>query len=1304
MSTIKNLQAVTTITGGILFPVVDTDLATKSVSFAELGGYVQGTIVRGATGAFGATGATGPKGSTGAGATGGVGGTGATGSQGATGPTGSTGPQGSTGILGSTGATGYGYNGATGATGFRGPPGATGSTGPQGSTGATAPLATRIIPGSVAPGYTLNFNTTTGVIDMPQYMFTTSTVTFDRVNATSSFDSTKRVITEIDITLSGGGLTISTGTQLGPTAQFNITNIDTLQLVTSRFNGNFTTQQLQFQNATSATGFAAAALALTGGMAIGQNLIVGTTISSSGTMYAVGAQVVTTATLNGFAGGNLIAGTDTAIVVGGSQTTIWNTSTLATVAGRGATTDQIIRVTNTTNSVSSSSGAIVISGGLGVAKDLWVGGDIYVDGAQTFINKTNISSGDQTITLSTGSTASSGIANGAGLQIGTVASPWITWLYDGSTNWVSSQGVKVTNTLTVVSTVTSTGTTYGAVQIAGGVGIAKDVYIGGGLNLSGTGNIVASPTGTITMNPSGAVLISGQSTLTLGTGTQLTGFNSSNIIGNQSTQNLFTTTSWMNFATTATTVYIGATSTSSVTYLNSPTIVGSSSTQNVFNTVATTVNAFGGASTLNLGAGAGTINVGATIASAQPIVNLFNTTVGTLNIGGAANSIVVGGSAQGGTLQLTPWIQVGTSATQILYNSAATTIFFGGASANMYVGNSSGSFIHNHPTVGGSQATVNLWNTTATTVNAFGAASNINMGAAGGILTLNASTVTSSLSGVTLFSGTLTTTVYAFNSATTIQIGQASSILTLSPQEIRGTTGTQYLFNTTATSMYFAGSSTFIAVGSPTSGQGNIVFYNQQVTFGNPGGTLQMTAQSANTINLFNTTATTMNFAGAATAISIGAQNAATLTLSPGTTVGSNTTQNLFNTVATTMNFAGAATSLTIGATTGLTSVRTTATSFPNSTTMLIGSAATNARFPYAQVSVSTTPGGIQQNETTTNIGLIAEAIGVNSGNYGVGVYGVGYSAGNARGTGVTGEGHVSATGDTASAIGVRGYSLDTHAGGLNVGLFADAGGSAIGNYGLYINSGNIYTGGATSWALNGNLTFTGAYALTLSGDLLGTTTQNAFTASTTLNVGNAATQVSIGATTGAFIHNNPTVGGSQATVNLWNTTATTINLGGAGTTVSIGATTGGLNINNPTVGGSQSTVNLWNTTATTINFGGAATAINIGASTGITTITNSLTVVGGLSFGYASYTTSSAVASNVSIVGIRSSAPISMTLPAVVTGKTLQIKDELGNSATYPITIIPASGTIDGQGNFILSANYGSITVYSNGTNWFII
>jgi hypothetical protein len=413
-----------------------------------------------------------------------------------------------------------------------------------------------------------------------------------------------------------------------------------------------------------------------------------------------------------------------------------------------------------------------------------------------------------------------------------------------------------------------------------------------------------------------------------------------------------------------------------------------------------------------------------------------------------------------------------------------------------------------------------------------------------------------------------------------------------------------------------------------------------------------------------------MNFAGAATAVSIGAQNAATLTLSPGTVVGSNTTQNLFNTVATTMNFAGAATTLTIGnsgttvnlngtittpsisssiatpsttfnlinstattvnfagaatgltigATTGLTTIRTTATSFPNSTSVLIGSQANNTRFPNALVVISTTTPGIQQNETH-NIGIMAEGTAnpLNTSTFGIGVYGVGYTSSATRSGGVVGEAHVSATGDTGSAIGVRGYSNDVHAGGFNIGLYGDATNGSS-NYALYLNQGGIYNNYALTWTMNGNLTFSGAYAMTLSGDLLGTTTQNVFTASTTLNVGSAAT------------------------------------------------------------------------------------AIRIGAATGITTITNSLTVVGGVNLGYASYTTSSAIANNVSLVGIRAVAPISMTLPAVYTGKTLNIKDELGNAVTYPITITPASGTIDGTSSFTISANYGTIALYSNGTNWFII
>jgi hypothetical protein len=92
------------------------------------------------------------------------------------------------------------------------------------------------------------------------------------------------------------------------------------------------------------------------------------------------------------------------------------------------------------------------------------------------------------------------------------------------------------------------------------------------------------------------------------------------------------------------------------------------------------------------------------------------------------------------------------------------------------------------------------------------------------------------------------------------------------------------------------------------------------------------------------------------------------------------------------------------------------------------------------------------------------------------------------------------------------------------------------------------------------------------------------------------------------------------------------------------------------------------------------------------------------MSFSYASYTTSSAIASTVDLAGIRATAPIVITLPTVGTGKVITIKDESGNAQTYGINIVPASGTIDGQSNYQMSANYESLSLYSNGTNWFII
>lgn len=155
---------------------------------------------------------------------------------------------------------------------------------------------------------------------------------------------------------------------------------------------------------------------------------------------------------------------------------------------------------------------------------------------------------------------------------------------------------------------------------------------------------------------------------------------------------------------------------------------------------------------------------------------------------------------------------------------------------------------------------------------------------------------------------------------------------------------------------------------------------------------------------------------------------------------------------------------------------------------ILIGAAtsANSTRFPNALSIISNTAAGIQKNESH-NIGLVAEGT-ANSSNtaiYGIGVYGVGYTASATRCSGVVGEGHVSATGDTGYAIGIRGYANDTHAGGSNIGLYGEATNGAT-NYALYMNAGDIYSTVAQTWTFGtGGITLAGT--LTVNGALSAT-------------------------------------------------------------------------------------------------------------------------------------------------------------------------------------------------------------------------
>ena len=150
------------------------------------------------------------------------------------------------------------------------------------------------------------------------------------------------------------------------------------------------------------------------------------------------------------------------------------------------------------------------------------------------------------------------------------------------------------------------------------------------------------------------------------------------------------------------------------------------------------------------------------------------------------------------------------------------------------------------------------------------------------------------------------------------------------------------------------------------------------------------------------------------------------------------------------------------------TTLGTTTPSSSKFTTTLVGANANFTDFPNAQFVASQANTGSAH---IFNIGVAGEGVAtdiVGAGQWGVGVYGTGATAGATRGIGVVGDGHVGNTADTAAAIGVRGYSTNTHSGGQNIGLYSQATGGAS-NYSLFMASGNIYSAVTQTWAVPDN-------------------------------------------------------------------------------------------------------------------------------------------------------------------------------------------------------------------------------------------
>lgn len=207
----------------------------------------------------------------------------------------------------------------------------------------------------------------------------TSTINGSEIITTATIDSFSRkifIFAGTDTAISSNVTTTST--------TYTIWNTSTFQTVTNR--GNSTTNIISFLNTTNSANTTTGAVIVSGGIGVVKDVYIGGVINIANTSTMVGAEILTTATFRRL----FTAGTD--INITNSTTDISlvfsNTSTLQSVTNRGSTTTNIVHFSNTANSTSTTTGAVVVAGGMGV------GGRIYAESLQitdAIIDSTQIS-------------------------------------------------------------------------------------------------------------------------------------------------------------------------------------------------------------------------------------------------------------------------------------------------------------------------------------------------------------------------------------------------------------------------------------------------------------------------------------------------------------------------------------------------------------------------------------------------------------------------------------------------------------------------------------------------------------------------------------------------------------------------------------------------------------------------------------------------------------------------------------------------------------------------------------------------
>ena len=197
-------------------------------------------------------------------------------------------------------------------------------------------------------------------------------------------------------------------------------------------------------------------------------------------------------------------------------------------------------MSSNTESTSSATGALKVDGGVGIKKDLFVGenltvaGNLTITGDTTSVNTTNMSVTDSLVGLSSGTSGNPGNDSGFIINRGNASNVFMGWdetndkFVLGTTNATETStgaltmtgsstllaNIQVPNNGTIgsvdkanaisitsagvvgISTTTeSSSTGTGALTVDGGVGIAKDLYVGDELFLKKDGAVLSMGAG-----------------------------------------------------------------------------------------------------------------------------------------------------------------------------------------------------------------------------------------------------------------------------------------------------------------------------------------------------------------------------------------------------------------------------------------------------------------------------------------------------------------------------------------------------------------------------------------------------------------------------------------------------------------------------------------------------------------------------------------------------------------------------------------------------------------------------------------